>query len=159
VTLPAGCELRPARAADAAPIRALVRAARLDPTQLRWPQFWVIACAGQVVACGQLRRFPGAQELGSLVVLPAWQRHGFGGLLVTRLVQTATRPLYLECQSGLVPYYTRFRFVRISWRRVPGPLKWKFGLSRLLSGLVGPPVAAMAYRGPGPAAVSPRRPA
>ena len=144
--LPPGCILRPATAADAARIRALVRAARLDPTQLRWPQFWVITCAGAVVACGQLRRFRGAQELGSLVVVPAWQGCCLGGLLVRRLIQQASLPLYLECRGALAPYYTRFGFVPISWRAVPGPLKWKFGLSHLLAALFRRPVASMAYQ-------------
>lgn len=148
--LPPGCVLRRAQAADAAAIRALVRAARLDPTQLRWPQFWVITHAGRLIACGQLRRFPGAQELGSLVVDPAWRGQGLGGVLIRRLIQSARRPLFLECQAGLAPYYQRFGFVLVSWRTAPPPLKWKFGLSRLVSTLFRRPVAALAYRGPAP---------
>jgi amino-acid N-acetyltransferase len=144
--LPPGCILRPARAADAARIRVLGWRARLDPTQLRWPQFLIIVCDGEVIACGQLRRFRGAQELGSLVVLPAWQGRGLGGALVRALVRRATRPLFLECQGALVPYYTRFGFVSVPWRAVPGPLRWKFGLSHLLAALVRRPVASMAYR-------------
>ena len=144
--LPPGCTLRRARAADARVIQTLVRAARLDPTQLRWPQFWLVEHAGRVVACGQLRRFPGAQELGSLVVVPSWQGRGLGTALIRQLVQDATGPLYLECQGGLISYYRRFGFVPIAWRRVAGPLRLKFGLSRVVSGLFGQPVASMQYR-------------
>jgi amino-acid N-acetyltransferase len=144
--LPSGCILRPARAADAARIRALVWAARLDPTQLRWPQFWVVACGGEVIACGQLRRFRGAQELGSLVVAPAWRGRGLGGALVRALVRRATRPLFLECRGALASYYARFGFVPVSWRAAPAPLRWKFGLSHLLATLFRRPVATMAYR-------------
>jgi amino-acid N-acetyltransferase len=146
--LPPGCILRPARAEDQAAIRALVRVAQLDPTQLRWAQFWVVEHGGQVVACGQLRRFRGAQELGSLVVAPAWQRHGLGAVLVRRLVREATLPLYLECRAGLAPYYARFGFVRVSWRAVPGPLRFKFGLSTLVSRLFRQPVVSMRYPRP-----------
>ena len=41
-------------------------------------------------ACGQLRYFPGAQELGSLVVAPAWRGRGLGTYLVKHLIQSAT---------------------------------------------------------------------
>src|SRR3954466_9426328 len=143
--LPPGCTLRPAQAADQPAIRALVHAAQLDPTQLRWPQFWVVAHAGQVVACGQLRRFRGAQELGSLVVLPEWQRHGLGAVLVRRLVQEATQPLYLECRAPPAPYYARFGLRPVSWRAVPGPLRFKFGASVVLSRLFRQPVVSMYY--------------
>jgi len=145
--LPAGCVLRPATAADLAAIRALVRAARLDPTQMRWPQFLVVACDGQIVACGQLRRFPGAQELGSLVVADGWRGRGLAGALIRQLIAEATQPLYLECQAPLVALYRRFGFTPVRWRAAPGPLRLKFGLAHALSRLSRRPVAAMAYRG------------
>src|ERR671932_2532405 len=111
-SLPLGCILRRASAGDIWPIRKLVLSARLDPTQLRWSQFWVIECEGRVVACGQLRSFPGAQELGSLVVTPAWRGRGLGSYLTKHLIQAATQPLYLECLgSRLAKFYTRFGFV------------------------------------------------
>jgi len=145
--LPPGCVLRAATADDLPAIRALVRGARLDPTQLRWPQFRVVACAGQVVACGQLRRFPGAQELGSLVVADGWRGQGLAGALIRQLVAEATQPLYLECQAPLVGLYRRFGFAPVQWRAAPGPLRLKFGLAQALSRLSRQPVAAMAYRG------------
>ncbi|MBE9018123.1 GNAT family N-acetyltransferase, partial [Chroococcidiopsidales cyanobacterium LEGE 13417] len=77
-TLPSGCNLRPANAKDAWAIRKLVLSAKLDPTQLRWQQFSVVECNGRVVACGQLRAFAGAQELGSLVVASNWRGKGLG---------------------------------------------------------------------------------
>jgi amino-acid N-acetyltransferase len=145
--LPPGCALRPATADDLPAIRALVREARLDPTQLRWPQFRVVACGGQVVACGQLRRFPGAQELGSLVVAGEWRGQGLAGALIRQLIAEATQPLYLECRAPLTALYRRFGFALVSWRTVPGPLRLKFGLAHALSRLSRRPVAAMAYRG------------
>ena len=62
-SLPLQCAIRPACAQDMRSIRMLVWSAKLDPTQLRWQQFWVIECRGDLVACGQLRNFAGAQEL------------------------------------------------------------------------------------------------
>jgi amino-acid N-acetyltransferase len=130
--LPPDCVLRPARASDIWAIRKLVLFAKLDPTQIRWSQFWVIECQNRVVACGQLRNFSGAQELGSLVVDSAWRGRGLGRYLVKHLIQVATEPLYLECLgSQLAEFYTRFGFVPIAWQKLPPPLKRKFGVSQL----------------------------
>lgn len=135
--LPSGCVLRPARSGDIWAIRKLVLSAKLDPTQLRWSQFWVIEWERRVVACGQLRSFPGAQELGSVVVESAWQGRGLGSFLVKHLIREATEPLYLECLgSKLAQFYTRFGFVPISWQELPQSLKWKFGISQLASRLL-----------------------
>ncbi len=147
--LPSGCIVRPACAKDIWTIRKLVLSAKLDPTQLRWSQFWVIECAGRVVACGQLRSFLGAQELGSLVVAPDWRGRGLGSYLVNYLIQEATQPLYLECLgSRLVKFYTRFGFEPIALQELPPSLKRKFGISQLASKLL--PmicVTIMQYRG------------
>ena len=148
-SLPPGCVLRPARARDIWAIRKLVLSAKLDPTQLRWSQFWVIECEGRIVACGQLRCFPGAQELGSVVVAPAWRGRGLGTYLVKHLIQEATGPLYLECLgSRLAQFYSRFGFVPVSWQELPRSLKWKFGFSKMVS-TVFPiiSVTIMQYRG------------
>jgi amino-acid N-acetyltransferase len=135
-SLPIGCILRPACAKDIWAIRKLVLSAKLDPTQIHWSQFWVIESEKCLVACGQLRCFPGAQELGSLVVAPAWRNRGLGTYLVKHLIQEATQPLYLECLgSRLAQFYTRFGFVPISWQELPRSLKWKFGFSTLVSTL------------------------
>nr|WP_246841326.1 GNAT family N-acetyltransferase [Chroococcidiopsis sp. TS-821] len=135
--LPLGCSVRQARRNDLWTIRKLVLSAKLDPTQLNWSQFWVIECQQKVVACGQLRNFQTAQELGSLVVSPAWRDRGLGSYLVKHLIAQATQPLYLECVgSRLAEYYTRFGFVPISWQALPQSLKLKFGISQLAAKLI-----------------------
>ena len=147
--LPANCVLRPACAKDIWAIRKLVWLAKLDPTQLRWSQFWVIKSDGQLVACGQLRCFRGAQELGSVVVAPAWRGRGLGTYLVKHLVEQATQPLYLECLgSRRTMFYARFGFVSVSWHELPQPLKLKFSLSALAATLFRLPVTIMQYREP-----------
>ncbi len=134
--LPLKCILRPACASDIWTIRRLVLSAKLDPTQIRWSQFWIIEREGRPVACGQLRSFPGAQELGSLVVAPGWRDRGLGSYLVKHLIQEATQPLYLECLgSRLAKFYIRLGFVPVSLQELPQPLKRKFGLSQLASKL------------------------
>ncbi|MEQ9552673.1 MAG: GNAT family N-acetyltransferase [Coleofasciculus sp. G3-WIS-01] len=143
-TLPANCTLRRAYSGDRGAIFRLVLGAKLDPTQLRWQQFWVIECQGQVVACGQLRQFADAQELGSLVVAPEWRDRGLATLLMHHLIAQASFPLYLECLGKpLAQFYRRFGFVPVSWQELPRSLKIKFGLSRMAKIILRLPVEIM----------------
>ena len=147
VSLPSECTIRQASEQDIKSIRKLVWSAKLDPTQLRWEQFWVIECDGKLAACGQLRRFTGAQELGSLVVAKDWRDRGLGIYLTKYLIQQATEPLYLECLGKrLASFYTRFGFVEVSVEDLPQSLKFKFGLSQLGKTLFRIPVTIMQYQ-------------
>jgi len=146
--LPSGCFIRRATVQDRWPIRKLVLGAKLDPTQLRWEQFWVIECDGQLVACGQLRQFQQAQELGSIVVAKPWRNQGLGTILSNHLIQEATQPLYLECLGQkLADFYARLGFVPVNWQALPQSLKRKFGLSYLAKTLLRIPVEIMQYQG------------
>jgi amino-acid N-acetyltransferase len=146
-SLPSECAIRPASAQDIKSIRMLVWSARLDPTQLRWQQFWVIECNGDLVACGQLRNFAGAQELGSLVVMKDWRDRGLGSYLVKYLIAQATEPLYLECLGKrLAAFYTRFGFVEVPVQALPQSVKFKFGLSQLGKTLFRIPITVMQYQ-------------
>ncbi|MBD1884955.1 GNAT family N-acetyltransferase [Microcoleus vaginatus] len=146
-SLPSECAIRPASAQDIKSIIKLVWSAKLDPTQLRWEQFWVIECEGKLAACGQLRNFAGAQELGSLVVAKDWRDRGLGSYLTKYLIQQATEPLYLECLGKrLASFYTRFGFVEVSVQELPQSLKFKFGLSQLGKTLFKIPVTIMHYQ-------------
>lgn len=148
--LPPDCQLRRARVEDLPAIRGLVWRAALDPTQLRWQQFWLIECAGAIAACGQLRQFPGAQELGSLVVAPAQRDRGLGTALSQHLLATAQQPLYLECLGRrLARFYARLGFVPVAWSALPPPLRRKFALASLARA-VGLPVAVMQWQGDRP---------
>ncbi len=139
--LPEGCQCRPATAADLAVIRRLVWQAKLDPTQIRWQQFWVIECDRQVIACGQLRTFAGAQELGSLVVAPQWRDRGLGTFLTQHLVQVASQPVYLECLGRkLAEFYQQRGFSPVAWHDLPKSLRRKFAISRLGAILIRLPV-------------------
>ena len=146
-SLPSECAIRPASAQDIKSIRMLVWSAKLDPTQLRWQQFSVIECGGKLAACGQLRNFAGAQELGSLVVAKDWRDRGLGSYLTKYLIEQATEPLYLECLGKrLASFYTRFGFVEVSVQELPQSLKFKFGLSQLAKTLFRIPVTIMQYQ-------------
>ncbi|WP_204103050.1 MULTISPECIES: GNAT family N-acetyltransferase [Spirulina sp. CCY15215] len=142
--LPENCLLRRALREDIGAIRRLVWGARLDPTQLRWQQFWVIARGGEIIACGQLRIFKDAQELGSLVVARGDRDRGLGRFLSRHLIQEATKPLYLECVGGkLAAFYEDLGFVAVKWEELPRSLKFKFALSQLAKVLVRLPVTFM----------------
>ena len=146
LSLPNGCILRMGISEDIWSIRWLVLSAKLDPTQIRFSQFWVIECEKKIVACGQLRHFYDTQELGSLVVAPAWRNRGLATLMTRRLIAEATQPLYLECLGQrLAEFYTRFGFMAISFEELPRSLKGKFGLSQLGKKLLGVPVVFMHY--------------
>ncbi|MBP0019903.1 MAG: GNAT family N-acetyltransferase [Cyanobacteria bacterium SBLK] len=142
--LPENCLLRRAVAEDMRAIRRLVWGARLDPTQLRWQQFWVVDRAGEVIACGQLRAFSDAEELGSLVVAQGDRDRGLGSFLVRHLVRQATQPLYLECLgTRLAAFYEKLGFVEVKWEELPRSLKFKFALSQLAKVLIRLPVTFM----------------
>lgn len=144
--LPDTCVLRPARREDTWTIRRLVMGALLDPTQLRWQQFWVIECRGKVVACAQLRSFPEAQELGSLVVAKDWRNRGLGTVLSQHLIQQANQPLYLECLGDrLANFYQRLGFVPTAWQNLPRSLQRKFGTSKFVAGLLQLPLRLLRY--------------
>ncbi len=144
VSLPQGYILRPAAPSDMWPIRWLVLSVPLDPTQLRWQQFWVIEFEKQVIACGQLRSFGEAQELGSLVVAKQWRDRGLGSVLVKHLIQAATQPLYLECLGQrLAEYYQHFGFEPVAWDALPRSLQRKFGTSKKLATLLRLPLVIM----------------
>jgi amino-acid N-acetyltransferase len=147
LSLPTGCTLRKATSADIWSIRWLVLSAKLDPTQIRWQQFWVIQCNGQIVACGQLRNFSGAQELGSLVVASAWRGRGLGSFLTQHLIHSATQPLYLECLGQqLAEFYNRFGFVPVCFRDLAPSIQAKFRLSEFARKLHIVPVVFMHYQ-------------
>jgi amino-acid N-acetyltransferase len=147
-SLPPGCTMRRATSDDIWSIRWLVFSSILDPTQLRWQQFWVIQCQGNIVACAQLRNFLQAQELGSLVVTPAWRGRGLASFLTHHLIVSATQPLYLECVGEqLTQFYKRFSFVPIAFEDLPKSLQSKFRISQLAKKLVRVPVVFMQYQG------------
>ncbi|BAT55930.1 GCN5-related N-acetyltransferase [Nostoc sp. NIES-3756] len=147
-SLPSGCKLRRATSDDIWSIRWLVFSSILDPTQLLWQQFWVIQCQEKIVACAQLRNFSQAQELGSLVVTPAWRGRGLASFLTHHLIITATQPLYLECiGERLAQFYQGFSFVPIAFEELPKSLQPKFRISQLAKKLLRVPVIFMQYRG------------
>jgi N-acetylglutamate synthase-like GNAT family acetyltransferase len=103
---------RPATAADAADIRAIIRSVRINPMDLDWKRFLLASSPdGELVACAQLKpHADGTLELASLAVRPAWRGRGLARRLVEQLLSDSPRPLYLTCRSGLESFYQKFGF-------------------------------------------------
>lgn len=144
--------LRRATADDAATIKQMVRAARLNPFRLDWQRFWLAVNADQaIVGCIQVKPHgDGVNELASLVTQPDWRGQGVGRLLVAHLQQEVGPPLWLMCESGLTPFYQRFGFVEV---REMGEMPAHFRFMRRLSRLFFPPhsgryLAIMQWRVP-----------
>jgi N-acetylglutamate synthase-like GNAT family acetyltransferase len=136
--------IRAATASDQPAITALVRAARINPANLRWPNFIVAeelgVPGGRLVGVGQLRPHRNGMhgdtllELASLAVAPAYQGRGVGRLLVECLVTRAgDRPLYLMCMNDLEPYYRRLGFAAVEGAGVPQALAFFYWMGRIAS--------------------------
>ena len=117
--------IRAATAQDEATIKAMIRQEHLDPTSLHWEHFLVAEADGIIVSIGQVKSYPGCQELGSLVTLPAYRGQGIAAELIRALEARAGRPLYLFCRDQMENYYQRFGYQTISWGQAPAFLKLK----------------------------------
>ncbi|MEO1521270.1 MAG: GNAT family N-acetyltransferase [Cyanobacteria bacterium J06633_2] len=154
--------MRPAKSDDVWAIRRLVLSAWLDPTQIRWQQFWIIERVGlplrrtyrssissatsPIIGCGQLRNFDDAQELGSLVIHSKWRHHGLGTALTQKLIDIADRPLYLECLGDrLCEFYTHLGFLKADWATMPSSMKKKFQTTRWLAQVLPVPLHIMQH--------------
>ena len=113
--------LRLAEAGDAPAIKALVRAARINPTGLKWSRFHVAEShLGEVIACVQIKPHrDGSNELASLVVAPDYQKQGIARALVEHLIEIHTGELYLMCRSSLGSFYTKLGFEVIAEPQMP----------------------------------------
>ncbi|MBO9998685.1 MAG: GNAT family N-acetyltransferase [Cyanobacteria bacterium SID2] len=139
--------LRRATVEDLPGIRGLVFRAFLDPTQLRWQQFWVLEIDRRIIACGQLREFDGVQELGSLVVARDWRHRGIGTAMAKHLIEQATRSLYVDCLGKrLCLFYQRLGFVEMTDDDIPPQLHLRYGILGILKKVFRLPLFFMAYR-------------
>ncbi len=113
-----------------------MRAAQLNPINIRWPNFVVAEDAGQVVGVGQLRpHTDGSRELASLAVLPEFRKRGIGHQLMQALLAQAKpqEPLYLFCEHNLERYYTRYGFCVVGREALTPPLLRLFRAGSLVT--------------------------
>ncbi len=105
--------LRPAEAADQKRIVAIIRAAQINPLDLKWPHFVVAVddASGEIVGTAQVKTHrDGSRELASLAVVPQWQGRGLARRLIEYLLTNTPGTLYLTCRSSLGGLYAKFGF-------------------------------------------------
>jgi N-acetylglutamate synthase-like GNAT family acetyltransferase len=114
----------------------MVHAARLNPLNLRWVNFWVAEADGRIVGVGQLRPHAGgSRELASLAVESAYQHQEIGSRLVRQLLTLCPAPIYLLCEESLGSYYARSGFHRVGREVLPPPLARLYLAGRLVTGI------------------------
>ncbi|RME07735.1 MAG: N-acetyltransferase [Anaerolineae bacterium] len=113
--------IRAAKLTDQRTIHRIVRAARINPTGLKWQRFWLaVTPQDEVIGCVQLKpHADGSRELASLVVVPAWRGRGVARALIEHLLRVHPPPIYLMCRSSLGVFYTRFGFQPLSSEQMP----------------------------------------
>jgi N-acetylglutamate synthase-like GNAT family acetyltransferase len=105
--------IRPATAADLKTITAIIRAAQINPMDLKWPNFALAVdeASGAVVGTGQIKRHSdGSFELASIATIPSHQRQGIAHQIIQYLVAQHAGPLYLTCVDTMGPFYEPFGF-------------------------------------------------
>ncbi len=111
---------RPAQASDAAAIKALIQAVRINPTGLKWQHFVVaVTPEGTLVGCGQIKPHrDGSRELASVAVQKAWRRQGVAVAIIQQLLAKEQQPIWLTCMSQLIPFYEQVGFVEVEKGRL-----------------------------------------
>ncbi len=114
--------LRPAEAADQKRIVAIIRAAQINPLDLKWPHFVLAVddASGEIVGTAQVKTHrDGSCELASLAVVPEWQGRGLARRLIEYLLANTPGTLYLTCRSSLGGLYAKFGFRPIGQSEMP----------------------------------------
>jgi amino-acid N-acetyltransferase len=118
--------IRPARADEQAHLRSMIRAAQLDPMNVHWENFLVAEEDNRIIGIGQVKPYPGARELGSLVVVKRKREQGVGAAIIKALIARESGPLFLFCLQFREPYYAKFGFRRAYMRDLPRSLRFKY---------------------------------
>jgi N-acetylglutamate synthase-like GNAT family acetyltransferase len=114
-------KIRPALESESAQIKALINLVGINPSGLDWKRFIVaVNDEGKVIACGQLKPHSGdILELASIGTLPEYEKQGLASAVVTELLKTPTRPLYLMCMEHNGSFYERFGFRVLDENEMP----------------------------------------
>ena len=129
--------IRRAVQAEQPSITALVRAAGINPFDLRWQRFLVAEVDGRIIGAVQIKPHrDGSRELASLAVVPEYRSQGVGGALVRALLATEGGTVYLTCADRLEGYYTRFGFRRLEPPEMPRYFRRLSRLTRALAAVL-----------------------
>lgn len=125
--------IRPPDRAEFETARRILKAAGLDPTTpLRFEHTLVAVDESKVVGIGQVKYHSDCREIGSLVVLPEYQRRGIATQIIAELEAKAGRPVYLTCYYKMEPFYRRLGYEVVPFNQSPGSFRWKLALTLLL---------------------------
>ena len=129
--------IRRAVEADQASITSIVRAAGINPFDLRWERFLVGEDRGRILGVVQVKsHWDGSRELASLAVVPEYRGQGVGSALVRDLLATEGESVYLTCADRLEGYYMRFGFRRLEPTEMPPYFRRLSGLTSFLSAVL-----------------------
>ena len=105
--------MRPAAEADQQTIVQIIRAADINPMDLKWQHF-VLAIddeTGSIVGTGQIKQHgDGSRELASIATMPSHQHRGIAHQVIEHLLAGSQGRLYLTCLDSLGPFYEQFGF-------------------------------------------------
>jgi N-acetylglutamate synthase-like GNAT family acetyltransferase len=105
--------IRAATETDQAAIKAIVRAAQINPMGLNWQRFLVAEQDGQIVGVGQVKPHgDGSREVASIATIPEQQGKGIATAIIRTLLERESGTLYLMCQRQMAGFYERFGFRR-----------------------------------------------
>lgn len=114
--------IRVATAADQKTITAVIRAAQINPMDLKWQNFALAVdeTSGAVVGTGQIRRHgDGTFELASIATVPSHQRRGVAHQIINSLMAQHQGALYLTCLDTMGTFYEQFGFRRLDDSELP----------------------------------------
>jgi N-acetylglutamate synthase-like GNAT family acetyltransferase len=102
-------------------IKDLINLVGINPSGLDWKRFIVaVNDEGKVISCGQIKPHSGdILELASIGTHPDYERKGIASAIVTELLKTPTRPLYLMCMEHNGSFYEKFGFRSIDEDEMP----------------------------------------
>ncbi len=114
-------EIRAAQESEFAQIKNLIHEVGINPSGLDWKRFVVaVNDEGKVISCGQIKPHSGdILEVASIGTLPEYERQGLASAIMTELLKTPTRPLYLMCMEHNGSFYERFGFRSITEDEMP----------------------------------------
>lgn len=113
--------LRSAAAEDQAAIVSLVRAAQINPMDLKWRHFVVAVdeASGSIVSIGQIKPHgDGSRELASIATVPAYQHQGIARRVIEHLLARNPGELYLTCLATMEGFYAPFGFRAVGQREM-----------------------------------------
>ena len=126
--------VRGAREEDQPVISAMVRRARLNPSNLHWERFVIADDGSRTVGVAQLRRHAdGATELASLVVEPGVRRQGIAMQMVDALLADERAPVYALIDRRFVEHFTRWGFAPVHPSELPRSVSRGYRIGRVVT--------------------------